>query len=66
MTDIGENRIFPDNALLAQEKVEESEIQDKFLIQADYVLPVGDRQFEAGYRGNFEKEITDFRLDTLN
>ena len=66
MTDIGENRIFPDNALLALEKVEEGETQDEFLIQADYVLPVGNSQFEAGYRGNFEKEITDFRLDTLN
>jgi len=66
LTDIRENRIFPDNALLAQEKVEEGEIQNEYLIQADYVLPIGDKQFEAGYRGNFEGEITSFRLDTLN
>ena len=27
---------------------------------------MGDAQFEAGYRGNFEKEVTDYRLDTLD
>jgi len=65
-TDIGENRTFPDNLLLAQEKVEEGELQNEYLIQADYVLPIGESQFEAGYRGTFEQEISSFRLDTLN
>jgi len=65
-TDIGENRTFPDNLLLAQEKVEEGELQNEYLIQADYVLPMGESQFEAGYRGTFEQEISSFRLDTLN
>lgn len=37
--------------------------ENEFLIQADYVLPIGeDTQFEAGYRGNFEEQITDYRL----
>ena len=65
-TDIGENRTFPDNLLLAQEKVEEGELQNEYLIQADYVLPMGESQFEAGYRGTFKQEISSFRLDTLN
>jgi len=40
------------------------EKQDEYLIQADYVLPFGEgAQFEAGYRGNFENEITDYRVN---
>lgn len=34
------------------------------LLQTDYVLPIGkDSRFEAGYRGNFQKNITDFRVN---
>lgn len=65
-TAIEENRVSPDNALLARENIRETETQNEFLLQADYVLPLGDAQFEAGYRGNFEDELTDYRLDTLN
>ncbi len=39
------------------------ESQNEFLIQTDYVRPIGENaQFEAGYRGNFEEQITDYRL----
>ncbi|MFD2518886.1 outer membrane beta-barrel protein [Salinimicrobium flavum] len=39
------------------------ESQNEFLIQADYVRPIGENaQFEAGYRGNFEEEVTDYQL----
>lgn len=39
------------------------EDQKEYLIQADYVLPIGEEsQFEAGYRGNFENEVTDYKL----
>ncbi len=39
------------------------ETQNEFLIQADYVRPIGENaQFEAGYRGNFEEEVTDYQL----
>ncbi|HKJ47671.1 MAG TPA: outer membrane beta-barrel protein, partial [Christiangramia sp.] len=39
------------------------EDQKEYLLQADYVLPIGeDSQFEAGYRGNFENEVTDYKL----
>ncbi len=65
-TIIAENQTFPDNQLLARENIFEIETQNEYLIQADYVLPLEDAQFEAGYRGNFEQEINDYRLDTLN
>ncbi|WP_034893114.1 TonB-dependent receptor domain-containing protein [Gillisia sp. Hel_I_29] len=49
---------------LPSEKVLNEEDQTEYLIQADYVLPFGENsQFEAGYRGNFKEEITDYRLD---
>lgn len=34
------------------------------LLQTDYVLPIGkDSRFETGYRGNFQKNLTDFRVN---
>ncbi|EAQ48727.1 TonB-dependent receptor domain-containing protein [Leeuwenhoekiella blandensis] len=40
------------------------EKQDEYLVQADYVLPFGEgSQFEAGYRGTFENEVTDYRVN---
>jgi len=40
------------------------EKQKEYLVQADYVLPFSeDWQFEAGYRGSFENEITDFSVN---
>ena len=45
------------------EKTLTEETQHEYLIQTDYVLPIGkDAQFEAGYRGNFEEEVTDYSL----
>lgn len=39
------------------------ENQTEYLAQIDYVRPIGeDAQFEAGYRGNFEEEVTDYQL----
>lgn len=65
-TTIDENMVFPENNILARENIFEIEEQNEYLIQADYVLPMGDSQFEAGYRGNFEQDINTFRLDSLN
>ncbi|WP_121666655.1 TonB-dependent receptor domain-containing protein [Mesonia aquimarina] len=65
-TSIEENLTFPSSSLIARENIFEIETQNEFLIQADYVLPMGEAQFEAGYRGNFEEEITDYTLDTLD
>jgi outer membrane receptor for ferrienterochelin and colicins len=37
------------------------------LIQADYVLPLGEKsRFEAGYRGSFTKNYAEYQVDTLN
>ncbi|MCR9263221.1 MAG: TonB-dependent receptor family protein [Flavobacteriaceae bacterium] len=66
LTVIQENNTFPNDNLLALENIYEKQTQDDILAQIDYVLPMGDAQFEAGYRGNFEKEINDYQLDTLN
>ena len=63
---IEENRTFPDDDLVALEVVDEKETQNEFLLQADYVLPIGDTQFEAGFRLDYEEEITDYRLDSLD
>lgn len=65
-TIIEENRIAPSDSLLALENIYEIETQDDILAQVDYVLPMGDAQFEAGYRGTFEKEVSDYQLDQYN
>ena len=37
--------------------------QDRILVQSDYILPLGKgSQFEAGYRGNFSKLVTDYQV----
>ena len=63
---IEENEIQPDQNLIAQDDIVEKEDERDILIQADYVRPMGEAQFEAGVRGSYENEETDFRLKTLN
>ncbi|TLP77610.1 TonB-dependent receptor domain-containing protein [Maribacter sp. ACAM166] len=63
---IEENRTFPDTDLIVLENVFENESQNEYLAQIDYVLPMGDAQFEAGYRGTFKEELTNYQLDSLN
>ncbi|MCM8569932.1 TonB-dependent receptor [Gramella jeungdoensis] len=70
LTNIGEridsNPTDIDFPLLA-ERINTTEDQKEYLLQADYVLPFNeDSQFEAGYRGNFENEITDYTLFSEN
>src|SRR5690606_21055651 len=65
-TIIDDNMVFPENDILARENIFEIDKENEYLIQADYVLPMGDSQFEAGYRGNFEQDVNTFQLDTLN
>ena len=61
---IGENENYNTigyERFLFGENINQKETQDEFLLQADYVLPYGEEsQFEAGYRGNFQNEITDY------
>nr|WP_321413016.1 TonB-dependent receptor [uncultured Allomuricauda sp.] len=66
LTGIREDRTIPSDSLIALENIYEKQKQDDILAQIDYVLPMGDAQFEAGYRGTFEKEVNDYQLDTLN
>ena len=48
---------------IPSEETNTIEEQKEYLIQTDYVLPIGkESQFEAGYRGNFKNEITDYEL----
>ncbi len=48
----------------AVERVQTLQDQNKILLQADYVLPIGqDSQFEVGYRGNFNEMDTDYSLE---
>ncbi|QBA65501.1 TonB-dependent receptor domain-containing protein [Muriicola soli] len=63
---ITEENTFPNTETVGAENILETEVQNEFLIQADYVLPIGDAQFEAGYRGNFEETDTNFNLEELN
>jgi len=52
---------------LATERVAILEDQSQILLQTDYVLPIGENsQFEAGYRGNFDTNSTDFNVAFLN
>lgn len=64
---ISEDIIFQEPSqeigFLADEQTNTFEKQNEYLIQVDYVLPIGeDSQFEAGYRGNFKNELTDYTL----
>ena len=54
-----------DNPTFIEEQINSIQEEKEFLLQADYVLPLGeDSQFEAGYRGDFENNNTDYELRT--
>tara|TARA_R110000850_G_C9996309_1_gene468353 strand:- start:83811 stop:86282 length:2472 start_codon:yes stop_codon:yes gene_type:complete len=60
---ITERNTFPDNQAFPSEDIITKEDQKEYLVQVDYVRPIGENaQFEAGYRGDFENEITDYTL----
>lgn len=65
-TFIEENLFYPTEGLMAREQIFQNEKQNEYLIQADYVLPMGDAQFEAGFRSNMENEVTDYALEQYN
>ena len=49
------------------ENVATLEDQTRILLQADYVLPIGENsQFELGYRGNFNDQDTDYTIEFLD
>lgn len=51
------------NELLPGEYVFDLNTRNNFLTQIDYVLPLGDKQIEAGYRGDFSNSKTDYQVD---
>jgi len=58
-----ERNTFPITTILPSEDISEEEDNTEYLAQLDYVRPIGENaQFEAGYRGKFEKKITDYVL----
>lgn len=54
---------FPNSSSLPSEMVDEEETEKEFLFKADYVLPMGEAQFEAGVRSNIENTVTDYLLE---
>ncbi|PTX42910.1 outer membrane receptor protein involved in Fe transport [Christiangramia gaetbulicola] len=55
-TDTGAIRVPSESTITIED-------QKEYLLQADYVRPIGEEsQFEAGYRGNIENEVTDYEL----
>jgi len=51
----------------SNERTVNDQNEDRAVIQADYVLPIGDdSRFEAGYRGSFSTLETDARAETLD
>ncbi|MFD2564730.1 TonB-dependent receptor domain-containing protein [Aquimarina rubra] len=64
--EIENSRITQEN-ITTIELVNTAEKQDRILLQADYVLPIGKKsQFELGYRGNFNELDTDFLVQFDN
>jgi len=73
---ITEDVIDGEDIFIPNERVLETEDQTEYLLQADYVRPIGDAQFEAGFRINLENNVQPFfreleteegdvRIDTL-
>ena len=55
------------NSGVPSQRLQTLEDQRRILLQTDYVLPIGEgSQFEAGYRGNFNVNQTDYRLENYN
>lgn len=56
------DQLDPEPFQIEQEFTEEK--QKEYLIQADYVLPIGEfSRFEAGFRSNLKNQITDYQLE---
>lgn len=57
------DEILGDATSLFTETTVNNQKQQRNLFQTDYVLPIGkDGRFEAGYRGSFQKNLTEFEI----
>lgn len=63
---INENQTLPSDSLVAFQDNLETEKRDSYLIQADYVKPMGDAQFEAGFRGDYSDQTQGFLVQRQN
>lgn len=67
LTTFDESVTSPSTDLISRQNLFETEKQQDILLQMDYVLPIGeDSQFEIGYRGTFEDEITTYDLEDFD
>ena len=63
ISNILDRRTYPNLEILPSEIINNDSKNKEYLAQADYVLPLDEKaQFEAGYRGNFQKTTTDYIL----
>ena len=61
------DQIIGDPSSFFTEATFNDQTQQRNLFQADYVLPLGENgRFETGYRGSFQKNLTDFRIQPDN
>ena len=52
-----------ENTAIDNQSSTTNEIQDRILMQLDYVLPIDENtQFELGYRGNYSEQATDYQV----
>lgn len=60
---IWDELVFPGSSRLPSEDIFDNQKRTNYLAQIDYVLPIKEHgQFEAGYRGDFSENITDYTL----
>ena len=61
------DEILSDPSSLTLEGTSNINQQQRNLIQTDYVLPIGENgRFEAGYRGSFQNNLTDFVVTPIS
>ena len=61
------DEIVGDATTLFTESTLNNQNQQRNLFQVDYVLPIGkDGRFEAGYRGSFQNNLTDFEVTPIS
>lgn len=63
---IDENQRIPVDSLVAFQDNLETEKRSSYLIQADYVRPMGDAQFEFGFRGDYSDQNQGFLVQREN
>lgn len=57
------DQILETPSSLFSETTDNKQSQQRNLLQTDYVLPIGkDGRFEAGYRGSFQENLTEFEI----